>query len=49
MFCPSCSGDGKWSMMEEMGYGDYVCPECQYKEYSESEEDFNERMWDEDR
>lgn len=35
-------GDHSWSAM---GYGDRVCDNCGEVEYSESDEDFNRRIW----
>jgi tRNA(Ile2) C34 agmatinyltransferase TiaS len=39
MICPKCD-----KLMESMGYGDEVCPECGHVEYSESAEDFYNRV-----
>ncbi len=39
MNCPECE-----TPMESMGYGDEKCPECGHTEYSESEEEFNDRL-----
>lgn len=40
MLCPECE-----TMMESMGYGDETCNDCGHVEYSESEEDFNKRIY----
>jgi len=31
--------------MEAMGYGDEMCPKCGAVKYSETEEDFNSRIY----
>ena len=31
--------------MESLGYGDYICSKCRIISYSESEEDFNKRIY----
>ena len=35
--------------MESMGYGDEMCPECGAIKWSESDGDFESRIWGEDR
>ncbi len=39
MNCEECGGK-----MQPLGYGDERCEDCGHSEYSESEEDFEERM-----
>jgi hypothetical protein len=41
MLCPKCPEE--W-LMESMGYGDEMCPECGHVEYAESDEDFHARI-----
>lgn len=40
MICPKCE-----AMMDSMGYGDEMCPVCGHTSYSESDEEFNLRIY----
>jgi tRNA(Ile2) C34 agmatinyltransferase TiaS len=40
MKCPECEEE-----MDSMGHGDELCPDCGHTEYSESEEDFYNRIY----
>jgi tRNA(Ile2) C34 agmatinyltransferase TiaS len=44
MKCPNCDD----AYMDSIGYGDEQCPECGYTLYSESSEDFEERIFKKD-
>ena len=41
MICPKCD-----TQMDAMGYGDETCPVCGHTEYSESQDEFNLRIYD---
>jgi len=40
MICPKCD-----TLMGAMGYGDERCPACGHTSYSESDEEFNLRIY----
>jgi len=40
MICPNCD-----TFMDSMGYGDELCPKCGHAEYSESDEEFEGRIY----
>lgn len=40
MICSKCD-----TLMESMGYGDEKCPKCGHTSYSESDDEFNLRIY----
>lgn len=40
MICPKCETE-----MDAMGYGDMRCPKCGHDSYSESDDEFNLRIY----